>query len=65
MNGPLNIHPKTTGASLSGALGILIVWLLTALHVAVSPEASGAIVIALAGLGSYLAPLAKSEKPAP
>lgn len=57
VNGSLDIHPKVAGATLSAALGIVVVWLLTLAHVEVTPEAAAAIPAVLAGFGGWLAPL--------
>lgn len=56
MNGALNIHPKVAGGTLSGALALLIIWVLMLCHVAVPDVAAGALVVALSGLGGWLAP---------
>ena len=62
MSGPLDLHPKTTGASLAGAVGVLIVWGLGLAHVAVDPVVAASIPTALAGFGAWLAPLLPSGK---
>jgi hypothetical protein len=63
MNGPLDLHPKTTAASLSGALGVLTVWILGLAHVTVDPVVAAAIPTVLAGCGAWLAPVLKTETP--
>ena len=62
MNHPLALHPKTASAGMSGALGVLVVWLLGLAHVTVDPIVAGALVGVLAGVGSWLAPLVNAEK---
>jgi hypothetical protein len=59
MNGSLNLHPKVVGGTGSGALGILIVWLLGLAHITVDPVVAGALVTALAFVGGWLAPILK------
>lgn len=62
MNGALNIHPKVAGATISGSLGILVVWLLGQAHVTVGTTVAAAIVAVLAAVGGWLAPIADAEK---
>lgn len=61
MNNPLQLHPKTAAAGLSGSAGLVLLWILSLFHVAVSPEVAGALVVVLAAAGSWLAPLVKGE----
>ena len=53
----LTIHPKTSGAALGTALGILIVAVLDSIHgISLAPELPAAISGFLATLGAFLAP---------
>ncbi len=61
MNGPLDIHPKTAAAGVSGTTGILVVWLLGLANVTVDPVVAGALVAALSAFGAWLAPLIQRE----
>lgn len=63
MNGALDIHPKVAGGALSGALAILIVWILSLIGVQVPDVAAAALATALAGFGGWLAPAGYSPPP--
>jgi hypothetical protein len=52
----LTIHPKVAGASLAGALGLIIVWLFSLGHITVPAEVSAAIVLVLTFAGGWLSP---------
>jgi hypothetical protein len=56
MNGRLDIHPKVAGATLAGALAVLIVWILSLVGIPVPDVADAALVTVLSGLGGWLAP---------
>jgi hypothetical protein len=56
MNGKLNLHPKVAGASLSGSLAILVVYVLSLVGIDVPTVASAALAVVLAGFGGWLAP---------
>ena len=58
MGGALVLHPKVVGGSLSGACGVLCVWLLGLAHVGVDPIVASALTVVLGGFGAWLAPLA-------
>lgn len=62
MNGALNVHPKVVGTSVSGSLGVLVVWLLGLAHVTVDPVVAAAMVGVLASLGGWLAPIVEAER---
>ncbi len=64
MNGPLDLHPKTTAAAGGGALGIVVVWLLGLAGVTVDPIVAAALASVVAGFGAWLAPLLSREKAA-
>lgn len=63
MNGPLDIHPKVAGMTLTGALGILAVWILGLAHVQVDPVAASALAVVVGAFGGWLAPILKRETP--
>ncbi len=63
MNGPLDLHPKTSAAGLGGSSAILIVWILGLAHVTVDPVVAGALVGALGTFGAWLAPILSREQP--
>lgn len=52
----MTIHPKTSGAGLGGAVGVLISATLTAAGVTVPPDLASAISGVTAALGAFLAP---------
>lgn len=53
----MTIHPKTSGAAVGSALGVLIVAVLQSFHgVHLAPELPGAITGFLAILGAWFAP---------
>ncbi len=58
MNGGLDLHPKVAGASLAGALGLIVVWLFSLGHITVPNEVAAAIVLALTFAGGWAAPTA-------
>lgn len=62
MNSALELHPKVAGGSLSGAVGLIVLWVLSLWHVSVTPEESGALVLVLGSVGAYFAPLLKKEQ---
>jgi hypothetical protein len=61
----LTIHPKVAGGTLSGALGLIIVWLFSLGHIDVPPEVSGAMVLVLMFAGGWLTPSPAAETNAP
>lgn len=63
MNGSLSLHPKVAGGTVSGALTLIILWVLSLWHVTVPPEIAAAGTLILATLGAYFAPLADKEQP--
>lgn len=62
MNGPLDLHPKTTGAGLSAAFALIILY---SIHwwVVPPPEVAAAGTAILAFAGAWLAPLLKVPQP--
>lgn len=53
----MNVHPKTSGAAVGSALGVLIVAILTSIHgVHLSTELPAAITGFLAIFGAWIAP---------
>jgi hypothetical protein len=56
MNGPLNIHPKVAGGSLSGALALIIIWVFSLVHIQVPVEVAAAMVLVFTFAGGWLAP---------
>lgn len=56
------IHPKTSGAALGGALGVVITGVLHSIHgVHLAPELDAAIPAFLSTLLAYLSPSPSSE----
>lgn len=55
--GALDINPKVSGATLAGALAIVLVWILGAFDVDVPVEGGAAITTLLAATGGYLTPV--------
>lgn len=53
----LDINPKVSGATLAGALAIILVWILGGVGVDVPVEGGAAITTLLAGAGGYLTPV--------
>jgi hypothetical protein len=59
----MNIHPKTSGAALGSALGILIVSVLGSIHgIHLTAAADAAIPSFLGALWSYLTPAPETTK---
>lgn len=65
MNGALQIHPKIAGASLSGALSLIVIYVLGRFNITVTPDVAGAISVIFSFAGGYLSPALGTEKPGP
>lgn len=64
MNSALELHPKVAGGGISGALALIILWVLALWHITVPPEVAAAGTLILGSVGAYFSPLAKKEQPA-
>lgn len=58
-----NIHAKVKGGTVSGAVAVLVLWLLST-KVAVPTPASDAITVIIAALGGWLTPAREISPPA-
>lgn len=52
----MGITPKTSAAALTGALTVVLIWVVGLFHVTVPPEIASAITTILSSLAAYLAP---------